>query len=269
MSRNNKNPSTSKAKPKKSDNTDKPKTRSTINASIPKRNFEELNAILNSWDEEKLNLSSEVCKSILFKHEFENNPITQTILSTLNLIKISLKNKKLFDNSYNEALFLALNNIISIKIDANELSNFMEDDFYFSKYSNDKNLNEINNVDDTKNIEPINIVENVENTETVNTIENIESVITTTQETCNDNPTSDTNSTISNNNIIKWDIPETPLFSQNKGSESNNVDKINQHTAKSSVINNQSKRTSNKQISYTDKIEALNKRLEGYSYPTN
>lgn len=109
----------------------KTKVRKTLNVSLQKRNFDELNNIINSWEDEDLNVSGEVCKSILFKYDLENNSYIQTLLSTINLIKTNLKNKELFEESYENALLIALKNIISIKVNAQELSDFLEKDNYF------------------------------------------------------------------------------------------------------------------------------------------
>ena len=109
----------------------KTKVRKTLNVSLQKRNFDELNNIINNWEDEDLNVSGEVCKSILFKYDLENNSYIQTLLSTINLIKTNLKNKELFEESYENALLIALKNIISIKVNAQELSDFLEKDDYF------------------------------------------------------------------------------------------------------------------------------------------
>lgn len=109
----------------------KDKTRNTLNISIRKRNFEEINNIVKEWDENNLNVSSQVCDAILFKSDLENNPHIQTLLSTLELLKAHLKNKDLFEEDYNNALLIATKNIISIKINTDELKEFLENELYF------------------------------------------------------------------------------------------------------------------------------------------
>lgn len=228
------------------DNTSKTKIRKNINVSIQKRNFDKLNCILNNWDDEELNLSNEVCKSILFKNELENNPLTQTLLSTLNLIKTNLKNKNLFDYPSDEALFIALKNIISIKINATELSSFLEDDFYFATSTNSPNTNSLDNIQDT-------IINNKNtSTDVENNNINSEFAIDITQEdninstNSNSKNLSHKNDTTTNNDILEWRIPDAPNFTKNKGSSSNN---------------------STNETNNIDKEELLNQRFNAFSYP--
>lgn len=303
MTKNKKNPSVSKTDSKKSKNKSKDsqnktsdkkttrstsektnngediKTRKTINVSIQKKNSDKLNDILNNWDEEELNLSNEVCKCILFKNELENNQVTQSLISTLNLIKITLKNKNLFEKSYDEAFITALKNIISININTQELCSLVENDLYFSNVSktdNSSNDNLKHNLNTYKNftknneyteetivtipenentcIEALNTFENSTDNHTkevtpindiINTtsIEGVNDTIAITQEKTTTNTTSSNNNECTNQNvsgIIRWDnIPEEPTVS-NDGKDKNVSD-----------------------------IELLNKRLNAFSYPTS
>ena len=119
------------------------KERRTLNISLQKRNLDNLNSIIDTWEEDGLVVSSEVCKSILFKNDFENNAYLQTFLSTFNLIKTSISNKDLFDKTYDEALTTALKNILNIKINAIELVNLLENDLYFKSIENNITSNGI------------------------------------------------------------------------------------------------------------------------------
>ena len=227
---------------KKDNDPNKPKERKTINVSIQKRNFNKLNSILNSWDEEGLNISSEVCKCILFKHELENSPLTQTLVSTLNLIKTSLKNKQLSSDSHDEALFTVLKNIISIKIDASELSNFIVDDFYFSNPSSNKDSKKTN---DTTAEEHTKDNCNTSDIKQTNNLKDVEDVILTTKEESNNDISSNTtdatkNSTIENIEtaitITKEESNNTSLNTDNNSSLENT--EIKRDMDNSKKINN-------------------------------
>lgn len=271
MTKNKKNPSISKTDSKKSKNKSKDsqnktsdkkntrstsektnnsediKTRKTINVSIPKKNSNKLNSLFKNWDDESLNLSNEVCKCILFKDELENNPITQPLISTLNLIKMTLKNKNLSEDAYNKELANALNSIISITINTQELWNLVENKLYSSsdtktenssnnyKHNSNNSKNSITKYDDE--VIPTN------NTLNSDSNEHINDTIAITQEktTTNVTPSNDNECiTKSVNDIIRWDnIPEKPTVSNDK---------------------------KDKNIS---DIELLNKRLTAFSYPTN
>lgn len=265
MSKNKKNPSVSKTDSKNKNNDDGTKTRKTINVSIQKKNSTKLNTIFNNWDSESLNLSNEVCKCILFKNELENNPITQPLISTLNLIKLTLRNKNLSGKDYDKAFLIALKNIISININTQELCNLVEDDLYFSnniKPNDSSNTNTTNNItklessntittNDNKPLEGINTetpekiieaIKPIKHTVDTTSTENTSDTLAITQEKNIQNETLDDNknTTIDINEIIKWDnIPKNP------------------------TINNK------KQGNKTTDIELLNKRLSAFSYSVN
>lgn len=121
------------------------KTRRNINVSIQKKDFLKINKIINDWEYSGANISSEVCNSILLKNILEHNPTTQTLIDSINLIKNSLKNKDIKDYSEEDALSIALEKILSININAVELSNFIENKLYFTLAPNpdlkEKNTN--------------------------------------------------------------------------------------------------------------------------------
>lgn len=122
------------------------KERKTLNISLQKRNLDLLNSIIDTWDKNGLVVSNEACNCILFKYDFENNPFLQTLLSRINLIKNNIDSKDLYENSYNDALNIALKNVLEIKINPIELVRLIEDDSYF------KNIEEFNTINtDTTN----------------------------------------------------------------------------------------------------------------------
>lgn len=185
---------------------DKNKMRKVINVSIQKKSLVELNSILNMWEDDMLNLSNEVCKSILFKHEFENNPVMQTLLSTIKLIKTNLKNKELFKYTEEEAFIISLKNLLSIKVNPNELCDFLENDLYFS---ND-NKPVVDNNKPIATSKPI-----------------IDNTINNTQNINRDEPK------IPEKTILHWNIPESTSFTKNEevlNTNSEGIDNSNQNT---------------------------------------
>lgn len=193
----------------------KKKLKRTVNISIQKRNLEEINDILNMWDYEGLNASREICKAILFKYSLENNPYLQTLLSTLNLIKSNLKSKNLNENDLETASMIALKNIVSIKIDAQELTNFLENDDYFNLDSNNtpiidtlenipsKKSNEIAfDKDASIKSEPY---EEEKNTQPLVSVNSEESQPTTKK---------------TEDKILKWSIPESATVNTHESSKS-------------------------------------------------
>lgn len=129
-----------------------------FSVSIQKKNSAILNEIIKSWNDNNLNISNEVCESILFKYTIENNPYFQKFLPTFNLIKNTLEVKDLSDISYEEAFSIALKNIFTTKINIEELGVFLEDDSYFLKSSSTEktssNTNKTTNLKD--NTQPYN-----------------------------------------------------------------------------------------------------------------
>lgn len=212
----------------------KAKMKKTLNVSIQKRNLEDINLILNNWEDEGLNVSGEVCKSILFKYDLENNPYIQTLLSTLNLIKTNLKNKNTYEESQESALLLALKNIISIKINAQELSNFLENDLYFSS----KDTNHIHNLEPSQNndIKHSQIEQEIASDSEVNY-----------KKESDKNKKNETQS--KNTKHLKWDIPEKPT-----------IPSLNNQKRES--INNETEKNKKK----SSQEDLLNQCLNGFSY---
>ena len=220
-----------KNKSKKSNDSkdDSIKERKTLNISLQKRNIDNLNSIIDNWEEDGLVVSNEVCKAILFKNDFENNSCLQTFLSTLNLIKTNLSNKNLFDKSYNEALTIALKNILNIKINASELVSLLEDDSYF-KPGKDNNISinssiEVNNKEHYKS--------NNTSNKTINT--NSESTLKTKSEIISNNISSANYETTKPNTIttsskkeslepLVWTLPDSIKNNENTNANSKNKD---------------------------------------------
>jgi hypothetical protein len=122
----------------------KNKTRKTVNVSLGKRHPEQLNNILNNWEDEGYNISNEICKAILFREKYESNPHICTILSTLSLINSSLKSQKQYSHlSQDEIDAIALeifNEVITINIDGNKLTHLLKGEE--SLYRKDINFNQ-------------------------------------------------------------------------------------------------------------------------------
>lgn len=106
------------------------KERNNINVSLKKRNKALLNNILNSWEKEGCNLSSEVCDAIILKNLSNENPHIQTILSTLSLIESSLKSHSTTRDMEQEEIraraLSIFNEVITIDIDGNKLTSFLK-----------------------------------------------------------------------------------------------------------------------------------------------
>lgn len=106
------------------------KDRNNVNVSLRKRDKVLLNSILNSWEKEDCNISSEVCDAIILKNLSNTNPHIQTILSTLSLIESSLKShfmtKKMTDEEISINALSIFNEVITIDIDGNKLTNLIK-----------------------------------------------------------------------------------------------------------------------------------------------
>ena len=221
------------------------KNRDTLNISIQKRNYNEINNIINSWYKDDLNVSNEACKAILLRDELESNPYIQTLLSTLDLLRTHLKSKNLYEEDFQSALFKAFKNIISIKIDAHELSNFLENDSYFkndntkqgkdslnienntecTKVSNNKSSNLEKSIDKQSNSKTYNDNTTITNAES-NTNSKTENIIQDKSNLVASKETSITKEEVKSskeinskesNNIINWNFPTEPTFpSQNQ-----------------------------------------------------
>lgn len=106
------------------------KDRKNVNVSLRKRDKDLLNDILNSWCDDGYNLSNEVCDAIILKNLSNTNPHIQTILSTLSLIESSLKShfaaKGLKEEDINQRALEIFNEVITIDIDGNKLTNLIK-----------------------------------------------------------------------------------------------------------------------------------------------
>lgn len=115
---------------KKSQQKDGVKSRTNVNVSLRKRDRQLLNDILNLWEADNCNLSSEVCDAIILKNLSNTNPHIQTILSTLSLIESSLKShymtKKMESEEIRRYALSIFNEVITIDIDGNKLTNLIK-----------------------------------------------------------------------------------------------------------------------------------------------
>jgi hypothetical protein len=134
----------------------KTKVRKTVNVSIGKRHSDRINSILNEWEDEGLNISSEICESILFKDICTKNIATCTILSTLSLIKSTLKSNKnynkLSSSELDELTSQILCEVLSVDIDNLKLIKLLKGesldkiiDVNFNKPTNENIDNKLDN----------------------------------------------------------------------------------------------------------------------------
>ena len=224
------------------DSTTDSKERKTLNISLQKRNLDLLNSIIDTWEKDGLVVSNEACNCILFKYDFENNPFLQTVLSRINLIKNNIDSKDLYGNSYNDALNIALKNVLEIKINPTELVRLLEDDLYF------KNTEEVNTVN-TSNID--------------NTKDNKQSNYNSTKDNNNSNVNNNYNIHIdenknNNNTNDKNTLNETNTNEKNINNTNNTKSNYNNYT---DYNNNTNKCVTNKEISNSSS-NALDKQTE-------
>lgn len=138
---------------------EKVKKRKTVNVSLQKRHIDYLNEILNSWEEDGCNISNEICEAIIFKNKSDINPHICTILSTLSLIESSIKaqknSKTMTQEEIDTKTLEIFNDVITIEIDGNKLTNLLKGVNLKNQPSNETNpknskeeiinINEINN----------------------------------------------------------------------------------------------------------------------------
>ena len=142
------------------------KERKNVNISLQKRNIEQLNNIIQSWDDDGFNISNEICDAILFKYNLQDNPHICTILSTLNLIESSLKSqyppldpkanaesKNNFEQKIKNDTMDIFRKIVSINIDGEMLTSLLRGDNHAlqNKCSNTTYTNPSNNVPNKSN----------------------------------------------------------------------------------------------------------------------
>lgn len=134
------------------------KIRKTVNVSIQKRNFDKINEILNSWEDDGCNISNKICEAILFKEASQENPHILTILSTLNLIESSLKAKC---NLSQEEISLnateIFKQVLTLNIDGEKLTSFLTGSSNLIRINNDNvpanNIDNSLRSDNTKSIQ--------------------------------------------------------------------------------------------------------------------
>jgi len=90
----------------------------TLNVSLQSKKYgPSINKIVEKWKEDGLNISPEVCKSILMKDKIESNATLLQVLSAYDLVEKILKMKGISDEAMLESIFSEM-----IKIDMNKLS---------------------------------------------------------------------------------------------------------------------------------------------------
>lgn len=244
-----KNKSTENTNTIDNDSTTDSKERKTLNISLQKRNLDLLNSIIDTWDKDGLVVSNEACNCILFKYEFENNPFLQTILSRINLIKSNINSKDLYGKDYNDALNIALKNVLEIKLNPTELVKLLEDDLYFKNIdnSNSSNIKDIANTNDKNDRININNTKdytnpnsynsnNKNNTDNINNERNINS----NKDNSNNQPDTSFNDSSFNENTNDKSISnksnnneENIIYNNNKYAFNNDNDNININIDKS------------------------------------
>lgn len=89
----------------------------TLNVSLQSKKYgPSINKIVEKWKEDGLNISPEVCKSILMKDKIESNATLLQVLSAYDLVEKILKMKGISDETMLESIFSEM-----IKIDMNKL----------------------------------------------------------------------------------------------------------------------------------------------------
>lgn len=229
-----------------SNDTKEPKK--TLNISIQKKNSNTINTILNKWDNDGLVLSNEVCKSIIFKNDFDTIPYLQTLLATLNLIKTKLRIKNTFNKTYEESLDIALQKILEISINTEELDMFLKNENYFKCTNIDENQDDQIESSNTTTKDKVNkhnttsytsdnTTDNTSATDDANDNDTKTTPILTEDNThtqvddnssnnndINTNNSLDKDTTLKENVDLIWDIPEKTIFNKDYNDE-NALDK--------------------------------------------
>ena len=182
------------------------KKKESLSVSIKNKHYNDLILIVEQWENKKLNVSNEICESVLLKNNIENNTYLQKFMPTFNLIKQTLKNKNLDNLTYEEAFSTVLKNIFSIKINTEELGKFLEDDDYLLNINSyNETQNKQNKIKENKNTTPI-ATKNTQKEDLNNKVDNNE-------KNSNTNNNKEENNT-STDNILKWNIPKEPSFNE-------------------------------------------------------
>lgn len=118
------------------------KIRKNVNVSIQSKKYNEsINAVLNDWEEEGLNISTEVCNSILLANKIAKSP---TLLNVMNIYDLAEKILNLYqidevENSLEEVLSKLIN------VNGSELTNVIGGIFNDTSKTNQKVSNKQSN----------------------------------------------------------------------------------------------------------------------------
>lgn len=205
------------------------KKRKTVNVSIQKRNYDKINDILNSWEEDGCNISNKICEAILFKESSKDNPHILTILSTLNLIESSLKaNHNLSEEELSLNTTEIFKQVLTLNIDGDKLTTFLTGKPKLIRKDNiNKENTHKNDEDDICNSNDENDICNSNIKNTTDSIEknqysnNETSLNLITNNTKNTNTSSDTNNLKKDDsNMIVWtNFPDDKNLKNNKSNK--------------------------------------------------
>lgn len=113
------------------------KIRKNLNVSIQSKKFNQaINEVLTDWEDEGLNISTEVCKSILLANKIAKSP---TLLNVMNIYDLAEKILNLYQvdevkNSLEEIISLLIN------VNGSELTNVINQTFNGSSNTSNRNL---------------------------------------------------------------------------------------------------------------------------------
>lgn len=99
------------------------KERKTLNVSFQSRKYlHDINEILNEWDEEGLNLSTQICDNILLVHQIKQSMTFGSVLAVYELIERMMKVYHIEDSSQLERIFSEV-----VQVDNRRLSQLLSE----------------------------------------------------------------------------------------------------------------------------------------------
>lgn len=99
------------------------KERRTLNVSFQSRKYlHDINNILNEWDEEGLNLSTQICDNILLVHQLKQSMTFGSVLAVYELIERMMKVYHVEDSSQLERIFSEV-----VQVDNRKLTELLSD----------------------------------------------------------------------------------------------------------------------------------------------
>lgn len=130
----------------------------TLNVSLQSKKYgPSINKIVEKWKEDGLNISPEVCKSILMKDKIESNATLLQVLSAYDLVEKILKMKGISDETMLESIFSEM-----IKIDMNKLSTLFTEEVSKEKPKNHTKEEKIEDKPEKKEEKELKIENSVE-----------------------------------------------------------------------------------------------------------